>query len=69
MAGIRTPTLILWGRHDAVVPFNVAEYYAAHIPGARLQVLEKASHSPQLEVPGEVAAALLAFLPSARPGR
>ena len=69
VAGICTPTLILWGRPDAVVPFNVAEYYTAHIPGARLQVLENASHSPQLEVPGEVAAALLAFLPSARPGR
>ena len=69
VAGIRTPTLILWGRHDAVVPFNVAEYYAAHIPGARLQVLENASHSPQLEVPGEVAAALLAFIPTAQAGK
>ncbi|MDN3620680.1 alpha/beta hydrolase [Polaribacter undariae] len=52
---IKAPTLVLQGKHDEVVRFNVAEYYKNHIPNATLVVIENAAHSPQLEVPEEVA--------------
>jgi pimeloyl-ACP methyl ester carboxylesterase len=52
---IKAPTLVLQGKHDEVVRFNIAEYYKNHIRNATLVVIENAAHSPQLEVPEEVA--------------
>lgn len=57
------PTLLLWGRHDTVVPASEA---ASVLPllGARakLQWIENAGHLPQLEQPGPTHEALLRFL-------
>ncbi|MFD1552576.1 hypothetical protein DNU06_15600 [Putridiphycobacter roseus] len=62
VVNISSPTLVLWGKHDEVVKFNVAEFYRDHIPNATLQLLDKAAHSPQLEVPQEVAEAVVNFV-------
>ena len=59
---IKAPTLVLQGKHDEVVSFNIAEYYRDHIPNANLVVIQNASHSPQLEVPEEVAIAIKNFI-------
>lgn len=59
---IKAPTLVLWGKHDEVVSFNVAEYYTSTIPNATLELIENASHSPQLEVPERVANSIDVFL-------
>lgn len=56
------PTLVLWGKEDAVVPFAVAKAYAARIPGAEMVVLPEAGHSPQMEAPVRVADAVKTFL-------
>lgn len=45
---ISTPTLILWGKDNVVVPFAVAEAYVARIPNAELVVLPEAGHSSQM---------------------
>ena len=55
---VRVPTMVIWGRHDGVVPLPIGEWIADHIPGAELAVLEKAAHVPQLERPAEVDQAL-----------
>ena len=59
---IKAPTLVLWGKHDGVVKFNVAEYYRDSIPNSTLKLIEKAAHSPQLEVPESVAEGIMSFL-------
>ncbi len=59
---IKAPTLVLQGKHDEVVRFNVAEYYKDHIPNATLVVIANAAHSPQLEVPEEVANDIKKFI-------
>ncbi|MEM7485237.1 MAG: alpha/beta hydrolase [Bacteroidota bacterium] len=59
---IIAPTLILWGKHDEVVKFNVAEYYDQTIPMSELQLLENGSHSPQLEIPEDVGNAIHNFI-------
>ena len=43
------PTLIVWGREDAIVPLSVAEAYRQSISGSRLAVLDNCGHHPEVE--------------------
>ncbi|MGQ4810213.1 2-hydroxy-6-oxo-2,4-heptadienoate hydrolase [Candidatus Entotheonellaceae bacterium PAL068K] len=45
----RLPTLIIWGRDDAIVPVSAGNAYQAAIPGSRLTVLEHCGHHPEIE--------------------
>jgi 3-oxoadipate enol-lactonase len=59
---IRVPTLIVQGRHDrARTPEHGAEM-RERIPGSRLNVLEEAGHTPQLEQPEAFYEIALPFL-------
>ena len=44
LARVECPTLVLWGRNDRLLPLKIGEYYAEHIPGARLEVLDQCGH-------------------------
>ena len=59
---IKSPTLVLWGEHDRLVPLAHGQAYATHIPRAALQVLPAAGHSPILEQPGECVQRIADFL-------
>jgi len=50
---VSAPTLILWGRHDTVAPLRTGKVLAAHMPLARLEIIEGASHVPMLEQTNE----------------
>src|SRR5690606_19028461 len=41
---IQSPTLVLWGRHDKLIPLPHGEFLAQAIPGAKLEVLEECGH-------------------------
>jgi pimeloyl-ACP methyl ester carboxylesterase len=56
------PTLLIWGRHDRVVPLWVGEKLAGELPRARLEILEACGHLPAEETPTESLAAVEAFL-------
>lgn len=43
------PTLLLWGRHDKVVPFANAEKIRAAMPAAKFVELEKSGHIPTID--------------------
>ncbi|MGE3538885.1 MAG: alpha/beta fold hydrolase [Candidatus Tectimicrobiota bacterium] len=45
----RVPTLLVWGRQDAIVPLSAGEAYQRAIPGSRLAVLEQCGHRPEIE--------------------
>lgn len=60
VGSIRTPTLVIHGRHDPCLPLAHGEYLAHHIPGAQLQVLEM-GHSFMGSWDAEVLQALLTF--------
>ncbi len=47
------PSLIVWGREDAIVPLSAGEVYHQSIPGSRLAVLDNCGHQPQVEKPDE----------------
>lgn len=58
---INVPTLILWGSADRIVSEPYGRAYAAAIPGARFEVIDKAGHFPHLEQPDEFARRIHAF--------
>jgi abhydrolase domain-containing protein 6 len=66
VANIDVPTFILWGKHDTVVKMNVAEYFNKTISNSKLSLIENASHSPQLELPDEVANKIIEFIDNAK---
>lgn len=45
------PKLILWGKEDAVLPFDYGKRIHALLPNARFEVFEKCGHVPQFEEP------------------
>ncbi len=59
---VRAPTLLLWGEHDPVTPVADAEAIARLVPGARLVVIEGASHNPMADRPDAFNEELLRFL-------
>ncbi len=59
---ITAPTLVVVGAEDPVTPPADAEAMAANIKGARLRIIEGASHLSNVERPGEFNRALVDFL-------
>ncbi len=57
---IAAPTLVVWGRHDPVIPLRVGKRLAASIPGAELVTLDT-GHVPSTGDPAGMAAALAPF--------
>ena len=59
---IKTPTLLLWGSRDRLVPPSVGQDFASRIAGSRLVLLEGLGHVPQEEDPVRSVAPVKAFL-------
>lgn len=61
---VANPTLILWGRQDAIIPAICGEQYQRLLPNSRLAVIDECGHSPQLEKPEEFLRIVQDFLQS-----
>jgi pimeloyl-ACP methyl ester carboxylesterase len=61
LAGVTTPTLVIWGAEDRVVPLECGERYAKTMPSATLSVIERAGHLVDMERPADVARAIIDF--------
>ena len=59
---IMTPTLLIHGEHDKLVPVACAYRAAQLIPNAQLRVMNSCGHWPQRENPDEFNQVTLAFL-------
>ncbi len=59
---ILMPTLILWGRHDNLIPVAVADDWHRAVPGSKLIVYEDAGHIPMEDVPDRSAADVAEFV-------
>ena len=62
VTGVSSPTLVLWGGRDALLPPALGQRFVADIPGARLQVFDDLGHVPQEEDPARTVAAVRGFL-------
>jgi pimeloyl-ACP methyl ester carboxylesterase len=58
---ISVPTLLLWGDDDKVMPPAYGPAFARLIPGARLKVIAKCGHLPQVERMEEWVESIVAF--------
>lgn len=50
-----TPTLLIWGTEDRIVPPICAEQYARVLPNAEIQLVEGAGHLVEFEEPENIA--------------
>jgi pimeloyl-ACP methyl ester carboxylesterase len=62
MAQVHIPTLLVWGKQDAIIPLNCGECYQQAIAGAKLTVIDRCGHAPQLEKPQAFLDAVLPLL-------
>lgn len=64
LAGLRVPTLVLWGDKDSVFPREAQTALLSALPQARLKVYPDTGHALPWERPEECAADLVDFLKS-----
>ena len=56
------PSLVIWGRHDPLIPVAHADVAHNGLPSSRLEVFEDAGHFPQLHDPFRFAQVLRDFI-------
>ncbi len=61
------PTLIVWGRRDAIIPLGHGRLAHAAIPGSRLEVFDQAGHFPHHTDPARFVRVLHEFVESTTP--
>ena len=59
---ITTPTLLIWGEYDSLVPLVLGDILNQEIRHAHLLILKKAGHVSMFDQPQQFNAAVLAFL-------
>lgn len=62
LAGVRCPTLIIWGEDDALLDVAAADEFERLIPAARKVILPDTGHLPMVEQPERFTALLDEFL-------
>jgi pimeloyl-ACP methyl ester carboxylesterase len=65
LGGVTTPTLVVWGRDDRIVPLECAERYQKTLPHARLEIVDGAGHFVDMEKPDELASLVTRFVAEA----
>ena len=62
LAGLRAPTLLIWGAQDRIVPITSVQPLRAALPDSELLVLADAGHAPFEEQPEAFNMAAVRFL-------
>ena len=65
LGAIKVPTLLVWGREDALTPLASGQALAKDIAGSELVIIDRCGHVPQIECAGAFNAALTKFLSAA----
>jgi abhydrolase domain-containing protein 6 len=51
LRNIRAPVLILWGEQDRLLPSSSVEDFRRNVPAAKIEIVPRCGHIPQLERP------------------
>jgi len=49
LPGVRSPTLVIWGREDRIVPLDMGLRITALLPEAEMHIFGQCGHAPHLE--------------------
>jgi pimeloyl-ACP methyl ester carboxylesterase len=61
------PTLLVWGRHDAVIPLGHGRLAQAALPGSRLEIFDDAGHFPHHSDPARFVQVVTDFMARTAP--
>lgn len=61
------PMLVVWGRHDAVIPARHAEHVARIAPGAIVELIDDSGHFPHKDHPERFGRIVREFVGATRP--
>jgi pimeloyl-ACP methyl ester carboxylesterase len=61
------PTLLIWGRHDSIIPVGHGLRAAELIPGSRIEVIENGGHFVHVDAPERFVTLLEEFIDSTSP--
>jgi pimeloyl-ACP methyl ester carboxylesterase len=64
---IQSPTLIIWGESDRLVPPSYAEDFRSRIKGSRAVILKECAHMPMFEKPEEFVSLIVDHLTAKEP--
>ena len=62
LRGTKTPTLLVWGTRDRVVPRGCIDAYKKAIRGAQVATIENVGHRPEIENSTEFVRVVSRFL-------
>jgi pimeloyl-ACP methyl ester carboxylesterase len=62
LRGTKTPTLLLWGTADHVVPRGCIDAYKKAIPDAQIAIINDVGHRPEIENSAEFERVVNKFL-------
>ena len=65
--GLKTPTLIVWGKEDRVIDVKSADILSQLLPNSQVMVMDGIGHAPVLENPKQSAQDYLKFRASLNP--
>jgi len=63
------PTLIIWGRHDAIIPLGHGRLAHAALPGSELEIFDEAGHFPHHTDPRRFVEVVHEFMERTTPAR
>ena len=63
------PTLIIWGRRDAIIPLGHGRLAHAAMPGSEFEVFDEAGHFPHHTDPGRFVQVVVDFMESTAPAK
>ena len=61
LRAVTTPSLLVWGAADRIVPFDCAEQYAEVLSNSQIEVIDDAGHVVDLEQPDRLAELIVKF--------
>ena len=64
---ISTPTLIIWGEHDIVLPVDMGQDLHQKIPNSHFVIIDGAGHNPMWDRPHDFNRIVLSYLESNQP--
>ena len=64
---IVAPTLVIWGKQDALVSVAYAAEFGRLIADSRVEILDECGHIPQLEQPDQTMSMVSRFLAEPKP--